>query len=317
MGKNEPVAIGAVLGAAVILGFNPVATKMLYQLGMAPIDFISSRPLWCLGLYLLVAFAFRPRAIERADAWKFALLGVCYGPGTGGLLPLGLAKTSAAHAVILFALGPPLTAGLGALLLRESLSRLKIFAMVFGIGGAAIVAFGKTNGHPDSLLGDGLVLGMVLATAIQCLVLRRITGSYSPLFMASLYGAIGSLMLLAITIPIEGLRFVAVPLQIGTLGALLFFGEIVVGVSLLAQALQSFALHALKAGLVSAILRYAALAVGVALAVLLLREKVTLSEIAGGILLAVSVALTLIPDERSTAHTGRAHTHPDFHPMHH
>lgn len=312
-----PLAVGSALAAGVILGFNPVATKMLYHLGMSPAEFLVARPLWTLGLFAVVAIALRPRAFARSDGWKFLVLGLCYGPGIAGLLPLGLSKTSATHAVLLYSLGPPLTAALGALLLREPLSRLKTSGMLAGVAGAAIVAFGGAHAHKDSLIGDALVMGMVLATAIQALVLRRIDGTYKPLFMAAFYGAIGSVMLLGLTLPLAGARSVAAPLHLGTSGALLFFGEIVVGVSLLAQAFQTLALRSLTAGLVSALLRYGSLLVGVVLAIVALRERVMWNELAGGVLLAISVALTLLPEHRKSAKPTLPHAHPDFHPMHH
>lgn len=58
-------------------------------------------------MYAVVAFAFRPSMLVHHSDWgKFALLGLCYGPGVGGLLPLGVSRTSAAHTVFLYALGP-------------------------------------------------------------------------------------------------------------------------------------------------------------------------------------------------------------------
>jgi drug/metabolite transporter (DMT)-like permease len=302
--RSSSSAYLAVLAAAAILGFNPVATKVIYNLpvGLGPFQFVSSRPAWCLPLYLAIAFLVWPRGgVQRSDIWKFVVLGLCYGPGTGGLLPFGLSTTSASHAVLLFALGPPLTAALGALALRESLSPLKIVAIVLGIAGALAVTFARGHGNPSSLTGDLLVTGMVVATSVQALVLRRISGTYSPFFVAGTYGAIGSIMLLGVTLPLGGWRYVTLPLHIGSVGAWLYFGEIVFAVSVLAQTFQTIALHSLKAALVSALLRYGALLTGTIAAFFILSERLVLSEIVGGVLLAASVAFTLLPD-RHPAH---------------
>jgi drug/metabolite transporter (DMT)-like permease len=317
--RSVASAYFAVLAAAAILGFNPVATKLIYHLpgGLEAWQFVSSRPAWCLPLYVALAFAFRPRgSVAHADLWKFVVLGLCYGPGTGGLLPMGLSLTSASHAVLLFALGPPLTAALGAIVLRESLPPLKIVAIVLGIAGAVVVTFARAHAHPSSLEGDLLVTGMVVATAVQALLLRRIAGAYSPFFIAAIYGAIGSVMLLGVTLPLGGWQYVMLPLHVGGVGAWLFFGEIVIGVSILAQALQSLALHTLKAALVSALLRYGALLVGTAAAFFMLRERLTIAEIAGGVLLAASVAFTLLPDGRPKVRHLMPQHDPDFHPLH-
>jgi drug/metabolite transporter (DMT)-like permease len=313
-------AVLAVVAASLILGFNPVATKLIYALpvGMGAWQFIASRPAWCLILYAVVAFVFRPRArIVRNDWWKFALLGLCYGPGTGGLLPLGISLTSATHTVLLYALGPPLTATLGALLLREALPWVKGVAMAIGVAGAVILAFGGSHASTSSLIGDLLVTGMVISTAVQTLVLRRMSGAYSAFFIASMYGLIGSVMLLCVTLPLGGARYILLPLQMGAVGQLLFFGEIVVGVSLLAQIFQSLALHTLKASFVSAIVRYGALLTGSVTAVVVLGEATSLTEWAGGLLLASSVALTLVPAGRLTVPHRYRHPHlnPDYHPL--
>ena len=109
--RSAPQAVLAVLATALILGFNPVAMKLLYALpaGMGPFQFIASRAAWCLVMYAVIAFAFRPSTpIHYSDRWKFALLGLCYGPGISGLLPVGVSLTSATHTVLLYALGPPL-----------------------------------------------------------------------------------------------------------------------------------------------------------------------------------------------------------------
>lgn len=316
--RSASLAYLAVFATSLILGFNPVATKLLYALpiGFGPFAFISARPFWCLFMYAAVALAFRPRtAVARSDWARFALIGACYGPGTGGLLPLGVSFTSATHAVFLFALGPPLTGALAALVLRESLSAPKIAGIAVGVAGAAVVALTGSAGHPSSLLGDVLVIGMVISTAVQTVTLRTLQGHYSAFFIASCYGALGSVMLLAVTLPLGGARYLAAPLHLGTLGTVVFFGEIVIGVSLLSQMFQSFALHALKAALVSALVRYGALLAGTVTAYYLLAERTSVAEIGGGALLALSVALCLIPDGRVHLRRWRLHRHPDYHPV--
>ena len=316
--RSAPLAYLAVFSTSIILGFNPVATKLLYALpiGFGPFAFISARPFWCLLMYGAIAFAFRPREpVARSDWWRFALIAVCYGPGTGGLLPLGVSLTSATHTVFLYALGPPLTAGLAALFLRESISVLKLVGIAVGISGATIVAVAGSAGNPSSVLGDVLVLGMVVSTAVQTLGLRTMKGHYSAFFIASTYGAMGSLMLLAVTVPLGGARYFGAPLQMGPAGSLLFFGEIIIGVSLLSQMFQSFALHSLKAGLVSALVRYGALLAGAVTAYFLLSERLSLEEFCGGALLALSLAFCLLPDGRVHVPHLVLHRHPDFHPV--
>lgn len=104
----------------------------------------------------------------------------------------------------------------------------------------------------------------------------------------------------------------ALPLRIDVPGELLFFGEIVIGVSLLAQMFQSRALHTLKAGMVSALIRYGALLTGTISAFFLLGENACSTELAGGLLLAISVGLTLVPDGRLS--WAQSKLQPQLHP---
>ncbi|WNV12747.1 hypothetical protein [Tardiphaga sp. 709] len=53
--------------------------------------------------------------------------------------------TSAAHAVLLLSLFPPLAARLAAVFLRERLS-LKMIAIAFGVMGAATLTLSKSSG---------------------------------------------------------------------------------------------------------------------------------------------------------------------------
>ncbi|MGM4896920.1 hypothetical protein [Tardiphaga sp. 839_C3_N1_4] len=54
--------------------------------------------------------------------------------------------TSAAHAVLLLSLFPPLAARFAAVFLRERLSVLKMIAIAFGVMGAATLTLSKSSG---------------------------------------------------------------------------------------------------------------------------------------------------------------------------
>ena len=74
-----------------------------------------------------------------------------------------------------------------------------------------------------------------------------------------------------------------------------FFGEIVIGLSIYGQLAQAYALQNLSAGTTSILSSYGTLIVGVIGAVLLLHETIAPIGYVAGLLLAVALALALVP----------------------
>jgi drug/metabolite transporter (DMT)-like permease len=74
-----------------------------------------------------------------------------------------------------------------------------------------------------------------------------------------------------------------------------FFGEIVIGLSIYGQFAQAFALRYLSAGTTGLISSYGTLVVGVIGAVVLLHESIAASGYLAGVLLAIALALGLVP----------------------
>jgi drug/metabolite transporter (DMT)-like permease len=296
-------AVLAALGSALFFGLNAVASKILYAPGApAHFDAVSlfvARGVWSLPLFLGLAFFTRPRPlprVSRLDAALFLICGLAYGPGTNALSALGASRTSAAHAVMLLSLFPPLAGVLAAILLRERLAPIRIVAIAVGVIGAVVLALSKSSGGA-TLAGDALIGGFIFAWALVVLIVRKLDRTYPPLFVAGVFGTLGAVMLAAMGAGLGRLDAVLIPLRHFDLQTVLWFDlELVLLLSLAGQLLQALALRGLPVSLVVALTSYGTIFFGLAASLLLLGEHLGPADIAAGLVLVTALGLSLAPE---------------------
>jgi len=294
-------AVIAALLSAVFFGLNAVASKLLF----APSGHFDAtalfvaRGFWSIPLFLGLAAITCPRPFPRLSATQIVLLifcGAAYGPGTNALSALGASQTSAAHAVLLMSMFPPLAAVLAALVLRERLSSLRMLAIAVGMAGAGILT-GSRSGSGSSMQGDAMIAAFIFTWALLTLGIRKLDARLPPLFVVGVFGAIGGVMLAVIGLAVGQFDAVLIPIRHRDLATIIWFDvELVLCLSLVGQLLQGIALKALNVALVVALTSYGAIAAGMAASVLLLRESLSLQEIIAGIFLVCALALSLIPE---------------------
>jgi drug/metabolite transporter (DMT)-like permease len=296
-------AVMATLAAAVFFGGNAVASKMLYAPDPIPrfdaVGLIVARGAWMFPLFLALALLTRPHhpAPPRGkDVGLFVACGVAFGPGACALAALGASATSAAHAVLLLSLFPPLAAGLAALLLRERLAPIRLLALVLGVLGAATLTLSKTGGGATTT-GDLLVGAFILSWALLTLGVRKLNRTYPPLFVVGVFGTLGSALLALLGVPLGRLDAVLVPLRHFDLRTVLCFDvEMVLLLSLGGQLLQGLALRTLNVALVAALTSYGSIFAGLAASFLFLGERLTTGDLVAGAFLVTAVALSLVPE---------------------
>jgi drug/metabolite transporter (DMT)-like permease len=291
-------AVLAIFSAAVFWGGNAVASKILYRPEAhfdAPALFVA-RAAWSLPLFVLMALLARPkRPPTRAEWLLLAGTGIAFGPGACGFLALAAQYTSGAHVVLLMGLTPAVTAVIGALALRERVDAVRIAALLVGIAGAVLLTLTR-SATGSTMFGDALELVQVAAYATMFVLTRALGKRFSAFFVSGTYGAIGMALLASFGLvtgrlgPSIALTLVHDPSTLWW-----FFGEIVVGLSLYGQTAQAFALRHLPAGTTSLISSYGTLIVGVIGALLLLGETIAPSGALAGVMLAVALALALVP----------------------
>jgi drug/metabolite transporter (DMT)-like permease len=292
----------AALVSALFFGLNAVAAKMLFAVG-APahfdaIDLFVARGFWASPLFLLLALITRPRPLPPVT-WKaacvFAICAITFGPGSNALSALGASATSAAHAVLLLSLFPPLAALLASILLRERLAPLRIFAIVVGVAGAMILTLSK-SASGSTLVGDAMTSAFVLTWALLTLGTRKLSTTYPALFVVGVFGSVGSLLLVGMGAVLGRIDAVVIPLNHFDPGTVIWFDvEIVLLLSLIGQLLQGVALRSLNVALVAALTSYGSIAACLGASIILLGEHLTVGEIVASIFLATALGLSLAP----------------------
>lgn len=144
----------------------------------------------------------------RRQSWRglaqLALIGLL-NPGLSYTLSmLGLARTTASVATLLWATEPALILVMAGLILREAITaRLLVLTGVAGAGVLLVTGL-ASGGEPiaGSPAGAALILGGVVCCALYTVLSRRIAASIDPLFTVALQQTVGLAWALAIW-PIE------------------------------------------------------------------------------------------------------------------
>jgi drug/metabolite transporter (DMT)-like permease len=289
--------------AAVFWGLNAIASKVLFRPDSAHFDalgLVVARSAWSLPIFLALTILYYPRHGVRRDDWPlFAILGLFIGPGSIGIFAFGAHETSAAHIVLLFALSPPMTAVLSAIVLHERIAPLRFAALGLGIAGAVLLTTTRSAAG-SSLHGDACILVMDLCLAGLSVGLRLLgrANTYRPLFVTGLYGSLGIGLLLAIGLGLGRGAAVLQPLVMNPSVIGWFFGVMIAGLTVYAQAAQTFALRTLGAAIASIVSSYGSLLFGLIGAYVVLGESLTPPGICAALILAFALFLAIVPVPR-------------------
>jgi drug/metabolite transporter (DMT)-like permease len=240
-------------------------------------------------------------AVSRLDPlrWRVlvpvALLG-CLNPGMSYTLSLlGLTRTTASVATLLWAAEPALIVGLAWLILRERLTAGRVAATVVAAFGVVMVS-GVASGSgvaTGGLRGDALILGGVLCCALYTVLARKITAAIHPLFTVTLQQTVG-LTWAVILWPFEWHQQGASP--VSTLTSTELLGAAVSGVMYYGAAFWLYlkGLACVPASVAGGFLNLIPV-FGIATAFVFLGERLTVVQWAGAgtIILAVFVLLSL------------------------
>lgn len=160
----------------------------LWRFGLATLVFsglLAGRGLWRLP----------PRADRPAFLW-LALLAV---PLNQGLFLYGMKFTLAAHGALLYAATPIMVLCLSCLWLKERPSALKISGIALGFAGVLLVLFEKGfDLSGQTLKGDLLIFGAVLAWSLYTILGKRLLACYQPLQVTGYSLVLGSILFLPI-----------------------------------------------------------------------------------------------------------------------
>lgn len=129
--------------------------------------------------------------IEAKD-WKyFFIVGLMGYFMTIFCIQIGIALTGASMASLINALTPVSVTVLAALMLKETITPIKVVCLILALSGAAVITQGA--GDQSELLGIGVVLISVVCWGFASVYMRRLTAKY-PAVLVTTYGMLFSLL---------------------------------------------------------------------------------------------------------------------------
>ncbi|HEY6237369.1 MAG TPA: DMT family transporter [Candidatus Elarobacter sp.] len=273
-------------------------SKVLFAAEPGTFDGITvavARAAWALPICVIalgVAWRF---ASPRLDARRWLAVvaaGVLFGPFITVIFSVAAQHTSVAHISFLIGLAPVTNTALAALVFRTALDRRAVIALVLGIVGVALLA-ATHSGDKSAFLGDVLMIFWLIGFAVYACFLRYVGVRIKPPMLMCLVGTIAMAALLGPGIALGyggAIGHVADTPSI----AWWFFGEVLLGSTLIAQPAFAAAVRRLGVALATIGAEYTALAVGV-VASLVAHEAWTPLTVAGGLILCCALAVTFVP----------------------
>lgn len=293
--------VGLVI-AGLLSGAAVVATRVVVQsvppLSLAVLRYAQGGLL--LGMCLVLLAPSQTR-VRRPDWALMAVLGALLFAAFPLLFNAGLRLTEASRGSLMLATVPVWSALLARLSGQERLVPRQLVGLALATAGVAVAVAERRFGAQDAgmaLLGDGLVLLAALCGAAYGVLVKRLSGRYSALTLTTTAMLIGTLLLLPAAL-VEGLPAAAAALGGRTLLLVIFLG--VLGGAVVWY-LYGFALSRLSPTQVAVYVNLNPLA-AIALATLLLGERLTGAVIAGFAMVLAGVVLVNWPRRASGAGT--------------
>lgn len=168
---------------ALFYGLNYVIAKdVLVKEFMTPFGFIMLRVSFVGIIILCIHSIFIREKMDRKDIGYVALCSV-FGATLNMLCFFeGLKYTSSIHASLIMVLTPALVLIISAVIIKEKVTKTKIFGITLGlIGAALLVSNGGANDKEASVYGDFMIMINAISYGIYLVLIRRLTKKYNPI----------------------------------------------------------------------------------------------------------------------------------------
>lgn len=250
----------------------------------------------------------RSEAAIRGGGWMWLALAILCGGVMGPvLLMVGLAHTTATSAALLLNLEGVLTALLAWFVFRENFDRRIALGMAAIVAGGFVLTWGGRL-IVSAVLGPAMIAGACLAWAVDNNLTRKVSQA-DPVQIALLKGCVAGAVNVAIAF---ALGSTLPPLRV--LGAAVVVGFAGYGVSLVLFVVALRHIGTARTGAYFSLAPF----FGGLVAVLALREPVTIQIAAAGFLMALGVWLHLTErHQHEHGHEEMAHEHRHVHDEHH
>ncbi len=196
--KNEKIAIPVVLFAGLLWSFGPLVVRYMNEPNLVPWQYLFTRGLTIFCILNIYLFFDEGKNFYK-NYLKIGFSGVIGGIGLGIAMITfiwSITNTSAAITLLCLAAMPFITALLGFLFLRETISVNVWLSIVIAAIGIVIMASGKTN--EESLFG--LIFGLISATGFSVFSVslrwRKETPKFTTVAFAGIFCCIFSTIII-------------------------------------------------------------------------------------------------------------------------
>jgi drug/metabolite transporter (DMT)-like permease len=274
------------------------ASKVLFAAEPAVFDGFSvaaARAAWSFPIFLIaliVVWRREPPRLEARHWLGLGAAGLVFGIGITVLFSVAAQHTSVAHISFFLGMSPVTSTAAAAVVFRTGLSRRDWVALMLGVVGVTLLAVSHAN-DKAAFFGDALMVGWLIGFAVYGCCLQYVGTRVRPAMVISSVGAIsmGSLLIFGLAMGWgRGIPHVADTPS----AAAWFFGEVVLGSTLIAQAAYAVAVQRMGVAVATIGAEYGALAVGVS-ASLWVHEPWTALTVLAGLIFCSALAATFVP----------------------
>ncbi|MFZ0661478.1 MAG: DMT family transporter [Acidobacteriaceae bacterium] len=290
-GRNRRVAVGGLMLAATFFWASNIVAGKEALSGFAPLALAQLRMGGAALLYILLYIAWRgfPSLRLTKRQWLTLALMALTGITLNQICYIGgLSLTSVTHTGLIQAIGPIMVLVLSSLMGIESLTPRKILGMTISFVGVALLLIEKpAQGSGANWLGDLIVIAAGGFFAYYTILMKSVADFFDPLLLNALVFGLGTIFLIPFcAVSVIGTKWDQIPSHAwGGLGYMVIFGSVI------AYLIYAFALEKLSASSVAAFAYLQPLMAAV-MGIWLLKEKISMVLVIGGILILIGVHLT-------------------------
>jgi drug/metabolite transporter (DMT)-like permease len=282
----------AILGANLIYGGNYSIAKLVMPQYILPMGFIFLRVISGVFLFWLTQKIAIKEKIKKEDVGLLAICGL-FGVAINQLLFFkGLNLTSPINAGIIMTSNPIMVLLIASFILKERLSKNKIFGVLLGIVGACILILfnGKLQISEDTIWGDLMVLGNSLSYGVYLVLVKPLMTKYHPITVLKWVFTFG----LVFVIPFGVEEFAQIDWVLMPNHILWAVFYVVIFTTFLTYLLNNYALKNVSPAVVSAYI-YTQPILATMIAIMMKQDSLDFIKIISSALIFVGVYLVSIP----------------------
>ncbi len=221
-----------------IYGANYIIAKDVMPHKIGPSAFVFLRVVGAIFIFWGIRFFIREK-VARSDMWILVLCGLL-GVAMNQLLFFnGLNMTSPIDASIIITAIPVLVLIFSAIILKEKITRTKIYGLALGgIGAVLLVWYGKDASGTTSMLGNLFVFLNACSYGLYLVIVKPLMKRYSPITIISWVFLFGFLFVAPIGYP----QFIETDFSSFTTNTYLSVAYVIIGTTFLAYLFNIFAL---------------------------------------------------------------------------